>query len=105
MNNVDTLLKKMDNESLYWIKFFKKGKIFARNGKFSTRETDGTFIFITRSIRLTGEKIYSKFPIKPEELIFVGNRKTNEILFADPNHIIFLGEENTNELDGASKTN
>lgn len=82
MNKLQDYTKKLNHEDKLWIKYFKKGKVFARYGVFSTFK-DGVFTLVADSLKRSGKIVHSNIPLKEEEIIFIGNTVTGEIVFID----------------------
>lgn len=82
MNKIQDCIGKLNHEDRLWIKYFKKGKVFARYGVFSTFN-EGVFTLVADSTKRSGKVVHSNIPLKEEEIIFIGNTVTGEIVFID----------------------
>lgn len=82
MNKIQDCIGKLNHEDRLWIKYFKKGKVFARYGVFSTFN-EGVFTLVADSTKRNGKVVHSNIPLKEEEIIFIGNTVTGEIVFID----------------------
>lgn len=82
LNKLENCIEKLNHEDKLWIKYFKKGKVFARYGVFSTFK-DGVFTLVADSLKRSGKIVHSNIPLKEEEIIFIGNTVTGEIVFID----------------------
>lgn len=86
MNKLVDVIKNLDPEDKLWIKYFKKGRIFARYGYFSTYE-DGTLTLLVSSNRKNDRILISRLPLKLEEIFFIGNVTKERIEFVDTNYM------------------
>ena len=50
MNKLENCIEKLNHEDKLWIKYFKKGKVFARYGVFYTFK-DGVFTLVADSLK------------------------------------------------------
>lgn len=86
MNKLEDVIKNLNPEDKLWIKYFKKGRIFARYGHFSTYE-DGVLTLLVSSNRKNDKVLISKLPLKKEEIFFIGNVTQDKIEFVDTNYM------------------
>ena len=86
MNKLEEVIKNLNPEDKLWIKYFKKGRIFARYGHFSTYE-DGVLTLLVSSNRKNDKVLISKLPLKKEEIFFIGNVTKDRIEFVDINYM------------------
>lgn len=86
MNSLVDVIKNLDPEDKLWVKYFKKGRIFARYGYFSTYE-DGVMTMLVSSNRKNDKVLISKLPLKLEEIFFIGNVTKEKIEFVDTNYM------------------
>lgn len=86
MNSLVDVIKNLDPEDKLWVKYFKKGRIFARYGYFSTYE-DGVMTMLVSSNRKNDKVLISKLPLKVEEIFFIGNVTKEKIEFVDTNYM------------------
>ena len=86
MSKLVDVIKNLDPEDKLWVKYFKKGRIFARYGYFSTYE-NGVMTMLVSSNRKNDKILISKLPLKVEEIFFIGNVTKERIEFVDTNYM------------------
>lgn len=81
----------MNLQDDYWVKYLKKGKVFARHCKFSSFE-DGKLTIITTSVRRNSKIVQSKIIIPFCDLIFIGNKTREQIVYLNKKYMSVVND-------------